>query len=245
MTTIPGENQRIELIDLLRGLAVIAMTVFHFTFDLELFGVLEQGFMWQAEWVYFARSIAGSFLMLAGVSLFLANSKGVNLMHWGKRVLKIVAAAGLITIATWFAIPDAFIFFGILHMIAFGSVVGLVFLRFPWWVTLAAAVGVFVLRAFGRTEILDAPFWWWTGLSQYTPNSVDYVPAFPWFGMVLLGIALAQILNGSAFMEIARSMKLSHPVASAIKFLGRNSLVYYLLHQPVMIALLYGVLKVF
>ena len=150
-------------------------------------------------------------------------------------MLKIIAAASLITIATWFATPGQFIFFGILHQIAFASGACLLFIRLPVVFTIAAAVIVFWL---GRTiglPALDHPAWWWTGLSEVNPVSSDYVPVFPWWSASLLGLASAKYLHQKGFLEQLASIEMSVAPSRLLAFLGRNSLVYYLVHQPVMI----------
>lgn len=240
MSKAVAPAKRIELLDYARGVALVAMTVFHFAFDLELFGYQERGFIEQPHWVYFARSIAGSFLFLVGVGLYLAHGKAIRWKSWRQRFLKVSAAALLITVATYFATPDVFIFFGILHSIALASLLGLLFLRLPWWAVIAAAAGIYVLRFYGRTELLNAPVWWWTGLSAETPSSSDYVPVFPWLAPVLLGIAFAKISQQLNWLAAFAKPELQQPVSRLLKFIGRNSLVYYLAHQPVMIGLLYA-----
>ena len=122
-------GSRIELLDFARGVALLAMTIFHFAFDLQLLGFREPGFIDQPHWKYFARAIASSFLFLVGFSLYLANRQSINWPGWRNRLGKICGAALLITVATYFATPDQYIFFGILHSIAFASIVGLVFLN--------------------------------------------------------------------------------------------------------------------
>ena len=225
-----------------RGIALIAMTIFHFAYDLELFAIKEPGFITQPHWKYFARSIATSFLFLTGFSLYLAHGSGIRWRGWSIRMVKIVASALIITIATYFATPDQFIFFGILHAIAFASLAGLLFLRLPWPLILVLAIGVFALRYVGRTETLDAPIWYWTGLSVINPNSSDYVPVFPWFSAPLLGIAFAKLCVSANWLEKFARPQFDQKPGRFLKFLGRNSLVYYLLHQPVMIALIFAVL---
>lgn len=233
---------RIEALDLARGIALVAMTIFHFAFDLELFGLKEPGYISQPHWKYFARSIASSFLFLTGFSLYLAHANGIRWRGWSIRMVKIVASALVITIATYFATPNQYIFFGILHAIAFASLAGLLFLRMPWVLIVVIAAGVFAIRYFGRTQLLDAPLWYWTGLSAVNPNSSDYVPVFPWFSAPLLGIAFAKLCERMNWMAYLSKPQFEQKPARFLKFLGRNSLVYYLLHQPVMIGLLISVL---
>ncbi len=99
-----------------------------------------------------------------------------------------------------FATPEAFIFFGILHSIALASVLGLAFLRRPGGRPQRPGIFVLVSRPFLQTPLLDGPSWWWTGLSAIIPVSNDYVPVFPFFGMVLLGIAAAQLAGSQGWL---------------------------------------------
>lgn len=227
---------RIELLDLLRGVALLAMTIFHFAFDLQLFGFREPGFIDQPHWKYFARGIASSFLFLVGFSLFLAHCQGVNWASWRWRMAKIVAAALVITIATYFATPGQYIFFGILHQIAFASLACLLFIKVPVVFTLLCAVIVFWAGQTVELAVLNHPFWWWSGLSEVRPVSSDYVPVFPWWSASIAGVATAKL-----FYEFGALQKLAIPTleqapSRLLKFIGRHSLVYYLAHQPVMIA---------
>lgn len=233
---------RMEVLDVARGIALVAMTIFHFGFDLELLGIKEQGFISQPHWKYFARSIASSFLFLTGFSLYLAHSNGIRWQGWSVRMAKIVVSALIITIATYFATPNQYIFFGILHAIAFASLAGLLFLRLPWFIIVMIAVGVFTMHYIGRTQVLDEPYWYWTGLSAITPNSSDYVPVFPWFSAPLMGIAFAKLSQQNNWLEALSQPQFNSKPARLLKFMGRNSLVYYLLHQPIMIGILFGVL---
>lgn len=227
---------RIPLLDWARGVALVAMTIFHFAFDLELFGFREPGFIGQAHWKYFARAIASSFLFLAGFSLFLAHVEGINWPSWRWRMAKIAGAAGLITVATWFATPNQYIFFGILHAIAFASLAGLLFVRLPGWVTAGIAVAVFVIGMVYETTLLDHWLFWWTGLSAETVISSDFVPVFPWFSAPLFGIAAASFAYHASLLPRLAEPRFDSQLSRGLKFIGRNSLVYYLIHQPVLIA---------
>src|SRR5690606_3045260 len=90
-----------------------------------------------------------------GVSLVLAHGNGIRWKNFWKRLARIVAAAAAITVATRFATPDSFIFFGILHHIALASVLGLLFVRLPAFVTAIAALLVVAAPHYLRMPVFD------------------------------------------------------------------------------------------
>lgn len=225
---------RIEAIDLARGAALVAMAIYHFAWDLEFFGYVEPGMTAMGGWKYFARCIASSFLFLVGVSLYLAHARGVRWQGFWRRLAMVVVAAGAITLATYFATPDSFIFFGILHQIAFASVVGLIFLRLPSLLVLLAAAAVIAAPHVLRSAVFDPPLWWWTGLSENPPRSSDYVPVFPWLGAVLTGIGIAGIAQRAGAFERLAALPMPR-WSGPLRLAGRHSLLVYLVHQPILI----------
>jgi uncharacterized membrane protein len=236
--------RRIEAIDAARGAALLAMVSYHFTWDLEFFGYVTPGLTAFGGWKIYARCIASSFLFLVGFSLMLAHGNGIRWNGFGKRLAMIVAAAAAITIATWFATPGSFIFFGILHHIALASLLGLAFLRFPAWALAVAAVFVAMAPQFLRMPIFDHPGLWWLGLSTISPRSNDYVPLFPWFAAVLAGMAAARFARD--FDLLARlGGELPQPALRPLVKIGQHSLAFYLIHQPVLIACLWLFAQVF
>ncbi|MGB7285320.1 MAG: heparan-alpha-glucosaminide N-acetyltransferase [Salaquimonas sp.] len=239
LSTNAHKPSRLAVLDLTRGLALVAMTLFHFGWDLEMFGFVGSGFASQPSMVWFARCIASTFLFLVGFSLFLAHHKGINWPSFIKRLLMVFGAALIITIATWFATPDIFIFFGILHNITLASLLGLLFLRVSAILNVLAAVVVLALFWFAKSNLFDAPYWWWTGLNAFTPRSSDYVPIFPFFAAVLLGMAASKITLANGWIESWSQIKSENGPSRLLQFIGRHSLVYYLVHQPIMIAILY------
>jgi uncharacterized membrane protein len=211
------------------------MAVYHFTWDLEFLGYIDAGTTAVGGWKLFARSIASTFLFLVGVSLVLAHGKGVRWPAFLRRFAMIGAAAALISLATFIAVPADFIFFGILHQIALASLLGLLFLNLPWPLVIAAAAVVILSPHFLRAEIFDHPAWWWLGLSPVNPRSNDYVPLFPWFGAVLAGMGTASLAARAGLLPRLASIEVPR-AASPLVFAGRHSLAFYLLHQPLLIA---------
>jgi len=225
-------------LDTLRGLALIAMASYHFTWNLEYFGYLEPGTATTGLWKLYARAIASSFLFLAGFSLFLAHSKAINWPSFGKRFAMVAGSALLITIATYVAFPDSFIFFGILHNIAAASLVGLLFLRAPPLVTLLFAALAFALPQYVQSDFFNSKWLAWVGFSTMPPRSNDYVPLLPWLAPFLAGLAVSQFVTPRSWLDRFRNP--SSP-RNLIATAGRHSLAFYLIHQPALIGLVYVV----
>lgn len=239
---VPPKRSRIEIIDVVRGIALLAMAVYHFSWDLEFFGYVEPGTVAFGNWKIFARCIASSFLLLVGISLYLANGRGIRWRPFLIRLAQVGLAAAAITAVTWFAFPSGFIFFGILHEIALASLLGLAFLRVPALVTAAVAVLVVALPQFARSQFFDHPALWWVGLSSIDPRSNDYVPVFPWFGAVLFGVAAARFADRLGILD--RLARFRAPGTAPLRFIGRHSLAFYLIHQPFLIGCVWALSQV-
>ncbi len=238
--TTSSPRPRLGRIDVARGVALIAMAIYHFGWDLEFFGYMAPATTAQGGWKLFARCIASSFLFLVGFSLVLAHGRGIRWRPMGKRLLQIVAAAAAISAVTWYMSPDSFIFFGILHQIALASVLGLVFLNLPPVLTALAAVLVVAAPHYLASDFFNQPALTWVGLSTVPPRSNDYVPLFPWFGAVLAGIASARIFELLGWMSLLSGSIRPRALEKPLTFIGRHSLAFYLIHQPILISLIYA-----
>lgn len=223
---------RLAALDLARTLALAGMVVFHFTFDLALFGHIPAETLSQPFWYYFARMVAGSFLFLSGVSLWLAHGNGIRWRAFGWRFAKLAGAALLVTFASLWFVPSGPIWFGILHAIAATSLLGLAALRLPWPATLALALGIFATAWAYQSPAFD-PLWLvWIGLGENRPLMGDYVPLVPWAAPALAGIAFAKAVKLDRWPRTAPSR-----LQRLLTFPGRHSLVIYLIHQPILIGL--------
>ena len=236
----PATRGRIEIIDIARALALFAMAIYHFTWDLEHFSYVEHGLTGSGGWRVFARTIASSFLFLVGVSLVLAHGRQIRWQPFLVRLAQVAAGALAVTIVTLFATPNSFVYFGILQQIVVASLLGLLFVRLPWWPTAVIAVGVVALPQFVASPLLDPKWLNWIGLFQTPPVSNDFVPIFPFFGAVLAGIAASRFSLDYRVFDRLRALNEHLRALNPVGALGRHSLLFYLLHQPILFGLVFG-----
>ena len=231
-------------IDLFRGIAILMMVLFHTVFDISFFGIapleVSTGF-----WLYFAYATASLFLLIVGVSLIVSHDKaqqnisGLPLsLRFVTRGAFIFALGLLVTLGTWLYLHEGFVIFGILHLIGISILLSPLFFRFGRWnISLGIAciaIGWIISGMSGPAILLPL------GVIPAGFTSVDYTPVFPWFGMVLIGMGMGEFLYAGGVRQFSLR-PLPVFFVSSLSFLGRHSLVIYLVHQPVIILLLAAV----
>jgi uncharacterized membrane protein len=234
---------RLPWIDAWRGVAILAMIVYHFSWDLRHFGFIAADVAGGLGWIVFARLIAGSFLFLVGVSLVLATRSGIDWRKFSRRLAIVAVSAAAVTAATYFAFPESYVFFGILHHIAVASLLGLAFLRLPLGLVAAASAACFLAPVYFSAPLFDAPALVWIGLGVEPVRSNDFVPLFPWFGVVLAGIVAARLALAPAPRGLLKWFR--RPAPRPLLFAGRYSLAIYLIHQPLLFGLAAGAATLF
>ncbi|SMH36592.1 DUF1624 domain-containing protein [Azospirillum agricola] len=223
---------RRPLLDVARGLALVAMAAYHASWDLTFTGLASFDLFGNPLWLTARTLILSSFLLLAGIGLVLATAGGLDAKRFLVRLARLAAAAGAVSAVSYALFPDSPIFFGVLHHIAVASLVGLAFVRLPAPVSLVAAVAAFLAGDHLAFPVFDSPWLRWIGLTTVPPDSNDYVPLLPWIGALLAGIGLARLWPG-----IGAGPAPANPVGRALAWGGRHSLAVYLIHQPVLFGL--------
>jgi uncharacterized membrane protein len=234
-----ASSQRFDRLDALRGIAIVWMAVFHFCFDLNHFGFFtpRQHFTLDPFWTTQRTCIVSLFLFCAGMGQAIALEQGQSWGRFWRRWAQIAGCAVLVSIGSWWMFPRSWISFGVLHGIAVMliAVRWLVPLRGWLWPIGAAAIA---LPLIWRHDVFNGPWLSWIGLITRKPITEDYVPVLPWLGVMLWGVVAAQWL----------SMRRSHWLQGAtlgwargLALLGRWSLSFYMIHQPVLIGLLMAV----
>jgi uncharacterized membrane protein len=227
-----GAHRRIDAIDALRGTALLGMFVFHATWDLQNFGFVSQRAVFNPGFMLFGHAVATTFLTLAGASLVLAIPDGeVRPKAW-MRLGQIVAGAAAVSAATWWLMPDEFVFFGILHCIALGSLLGLGLLRLPPAVPLALGIAAIAAPWVVADPAFNQPWLSWVGLGTQLPRTVDGRPVFPWLGFILVGLGAMRIAVRRGWPATWAEWHLKGAVLRPLLWGGRHSLLVYLVHQP-------------
>ncbi|HET7134461.1 MAG TPA: heparan-alpha-glucosaminide N-acetyltransferase [Casimicrobiaceae bacterium] len=225
---------RLVSLDTLRGVAIVAMIAYHLCFDLRYFGITRSDFEHDTRWLTARAAILSSFLLIAGISAVLAARQPMPVRHWLRHVGVIAMAALLVSAGSALVFPQSFIWFGVLHAIAVSLVVAKPLVRRPFVAAIAGVV-VIVAGVVYANPAFDRRVLGWLGFMTAKPVTEDYVPLFPWTGVLFLGVALGHLLTRTEFCAIAPLARLPRWLA----FLGRHSLAVYLLHQPLLFALLW------
>lgn len=240
----PPRSARLWEVDALRGVAIVLMIFYHFTWDLVYFGLYQANLL-VGPWQWFARSIATIFIFVLGVSLTLSDTRETQRLGHPPGFMKYLWRGGkifgfglIITGATYFFIGRGFVIFGILHLLGASVILAYPFLRSNHWLSLVSGVLTIVAGIAVDPLVVSYPWLIWLGVKQEGIYMVDYYPVLPWFGLALLGLFAGYTLYPQGVRRFALPNLATFPLIQGLRFLGRHSLLIYLLHQPILIGLL-------
>lgn len=242
MQSWPRPMPRHWEIDTTRGVAVVAMVLFHFMWDLQ-YTSLSSVNVFATPWQIFARSIGTTFTFLLGLSLWLAATRLSRRELWRstvRRSITLITLGLLITAGTYIFVGDAYVRFGILHLLGSMLIFSLPFIRAPLWVTLFVGLAMIAVGIYLST--LAAPYSWLVavGVAQEGVEMVDYYPLLPWGGAALLGIVCGRLSYPDGGRKVALADLSDVTPIRALRFLGRHSLLIYVVHQPILLAMLFA-----
>ena len=242
MSSPTARHPRFDRIDALRGLAIVWMTIFHFCFDLNYFGWIRQNFMLDPFWTWQRTSIVSLFLFCAGLAQAVAWSQGQGWPRFWRRWAQIAGCAILVSAGSWLMFPHTFIYFGVLHGIALMLVIVRLTAGWGGWLWPAGLAAILLPlaaaplhAAIDSLHVLNTRWLNWIGFVSVKPATEDYVPLLPWLGVMWWGMAAGQWL----LQRRQALLQGSVPRACApLAWMGRWSLSWYMLHQPVLIGAL-------
>lgn len=239
-----GPSARLWDIDAARGIAVLAMIFFHVMWDMQFFGLTSIN-VYSPPWQLFARAIGTTFMFVMGISLTLdaAKFKTNTGQIWKrnlKRGLKVLFAGMLVMIATYLAVGNAFVRFGILHLAGVSIILASPFINRSAGLSLVTGMVLIILGVLVGGLLVPFPWLIPFGIRQAGMEMVDYYPLLPWFGVVLLGIATGAYAYPKKHAQFRLPEWSGTKTVKLLQFAGKNSLMIYLIHQPVLIALIFG-----
>jgi uncharacterized membrane protein len=231
-------RKRWPALDAARGLALAAMFVFHLCWDLAYFRLTPEGFTDSAAFHGFGHAIAASFVFIAGIGITLAARGGLDLHAAFMRIGMIALAALGVSAVTYLIFPDAFIWFGILHLIALASLICLLLLSAPAALILMLALVTLILPAIISAPTFDIPLLQWLGLGTHPPLTNDWRPLLPWSGVMMLGLLAGRMIatRGLPVFDAWQSRSI---FGKSLVWSGKHTLLLYLVHQPVLFALVF------
>jgi uncharacterized membrane protein len=230
------EPGRLAGVDVLRGAAILQMIAFHLCYDLNHFSWIHADTLGDPAWIAWRTAIVAQFLFLVGVSLALRAQAidGPVRPNW-RRWLQIAACAALVSAASRALFGPRWIWFGVLHFVALAQLLALPLARRG---AAAAVLGAALVLAgwLIRIPAFADDALSWIGFSPAKPQTEDYVPLVPWSGVVLLGVAAADLWRrrGRDLPRWRPQGPLQLPA-----FLGRWPLTTYMIHQPILFGLLW------
>ncbi len=234
---IAGRSARIWEIDFLRGLSIILMVFYHGFFDLNAFAGVKSLLgvsidLAKPGWVVAEYFFAAVFVILSGISSTFSRGNV-------RRALKILAVAVVVSLVTFLFDPRSTIYFGILHCLGVSILVyGSFFSKAGPVATAGAGVAVLALSWLKSTLFrgVTVGFDWLLPFGIHSPffSSFDYFPLLPWLGVFLIGSAV-----GKSVYAPRRSIIPIRIPETFVNFAGRHSLLIYIVHQPVIMGVLY------
>jgi len=231
-------SPRLPLVDALRGFAVAQMIVYHFIYDLNHFGWLALRMTRDQPWLGWRTMIVSQFLLLVGVSLVLRLAKKPGWRDFWLRCAQVAAAAALVSAGSWLMFGSRFIYIGILHFIAIALIAARLL------APLREFNFVLAVAAFLAWLLLRDPAWndfpaHVLGFVTEKPRTEDYVPLFPWLAVVCAGLGLGSLWQRRGFALSPLWQRVNDNPPRLLVLCGNWSLTVYLVHQPLLIGLLW------
>ncbi len=225
------KHERIQTIDLARGIDIVLMILFNYSVTLSYFGLIRM----PSDFLYgflFPRAVASIFIFLSGVAAcasFRNRNENFNKRYY-MRGVELLFFSMFVTLFTYIFVPEGTVLFGILHFFAFTSFLMPLFIRYD---RLNLVAGLLILLSGILLQRLEFGFSYLFWLAPQNFSTFDYFPLIPWMGMLLLGV-----YSGKYIIRRTVGIKFESKVAGMFSFLGKNSLTIYLIHQPILVILL-------
>lgn len=226
-----GINARYGEIDFLRAAAIILMILFHLVYDLRVFAGVNIDYQ-SPFWSVIGKASALLFIFISGLSSGFSRSPV-------RRGLKVLFFGMGITLVTYLIFNDQYIRFGILHFLGVAMILSPLLLRLSSWILWIMAAFSVILGFWFKEQVLNTNLLLPFGLKYEGFTTLDYYPLLPYLAVTILGV-LAYRHSYARRREPLFSFRLK---SKPIKWLSRNSLGIYLAHQPILLFLIFLIIR--
>jgi uncharacterized membrane protein len=224
-------KKRIWELDVFRGICILGVIVVHFIYDLvELYQIVD----WEYPLLFSIVKNWGGvlFVVLSGVCVTL-----------GRRSVRrglIVFGCGMVITAVTFGMykfgfdKSIMIYFGVLHCLGVCMILWALFKKCPTWLLALLGIAMVILGLYLRGRITASDYWL-IPLGFLPPRfaTSDYFPLFPNLGYFLLGSTLGRTVYRKK-ESLLPQVNQNHFLVRFFSFCGRQSLLIYLAHQPIL-----------
>ena len=240
-------------LDFLRGIALLMMLFMHMSWDVryefrvDVFSYLEKGWFWS----FVHPVIVVLFVSVSGICCTFSRS---NI----KRGLKLLAATLALEIGTFIATNyvgiSCLIIFNVLAVLTCGIFLYALISFIEKKLKVKPDVMNVIMGLAGLYIVICGCDIHYMDYSTEnlaflpigfeiagTPWMADYMPLFPWLGVFLIGCVIGRLCYKDKKTLFAGRGKVMKAVARPVEFIGRHSLIIYLVHQPVIYGILYAI----
>lgn len=223
-------------VDVLRGLTVLGMILFHFIYDLSIFGLLPRNVYMEPGIVALRNVVLFGFTFLFGLSVAISASGKLFWKPYLFRTVRLAGSAVMVSVATYIAFPEQWVYFGIFHCLVWASIVVVPFIGRPY-AALIVGVGLIFLSGqynleyhFVKSTRLFFDIW---------HQPFELITPFPWLGFTFLGITAFHFRFHCLFKSFFRPDFGGHWLSASLMYLGQHSLLVYFLHLPVLFGIVF------
>jgi uncharacterized membrane protein len=227
---------RVWELDAFRGYSVVIMVLYHLAWDLRTFGV--ERFEWLRQtpwppWQVAAAFVGAHFVFVAGLSWSIR--RALPFREYARPGLRVAAGAALITAITWALTPTQVVHFGVLHCLAVTMLFAHPLMRLSPAAAAALGIATLAVGAYTLSVNVEGVAWVWLGFYPPDYPTADIFPLFPWAGVAFIGTAAGRWLRLEQAPRFLPPRLAVSGAARALGFLGRHSLLIYLVHIPLLL----------
>ena len=244
------EKQRVGFLDMLRGVCVLLMVVYHGLYILSQFFTVGQAFgeRWYNTLQPAQAVVASIFIMISGFSATLSSKP--KLRGWLLASVALGFSLVTILILPLFGFQNTAIWFGILHLLACGKLLYAfgekIFSKIPGFIGLIICLFLFFFTApvgqqfFGilgtlrinlPAALYNSDVLFFLGIKSSSFVSWDYFPLLPWLFLFFFGVFAGKMVSRNDLPEYCYR---DRPFLGLV---GRIALPVYILHVPVLYVL--------